>query len=185
MSESISDVPAALLAAAYFAAERHVGQKRKDGITPYINHPIAVAELLARIGGVTDTAILQAALLHDTIEDTNTTGEEIGRLFGQAVRGLVEEVTDDMSLPKKVRRERQLEHAPQLSPGAKQIKIADKACNFWDISPEGPTGWSRDVKAGYMEWGAQVVDACRGFNPPLEAYFDEVYQARKTVLGLH
>src|SRR5687768_11681482 len=112
MSESISDAPVALLAAAYFAAERHVGQQRKDGITPYINHPIAVAELLARIGRVTDLGILQAALLHDTIEDTNTTGEEIERLFGQTVRGLVEEVTDDMSLPKKVRRERQLEHAP-------------------------------------------------------------------------
>lgn len=174
---------AGLLGALHFAARKHAGQKRKDGITPYINHPIAVAELLARIGKVEDIVILQAALLHDTVEDTDTSPEELEGVFGCAVRDMVLEVTDDMSLPKKERRELQVKHAPSLSPGAKLIKIADKTCNFWDITKGQPLGWSMHVKQGYLEWGERVVNACRGQNPPLEAHFDQVLRERRAELG--
>src|SRR5947199_4835157 len=114
---------AKLLAALNFAAQKHRAQRRKDSeATPYINHPIAVAELLARVGQVDDLSVLQAAILHDTVEDTQTTPEEIENQFGEAVRKLVAEVTDEKSLPKAERKRRQIEHAPQLSTAAKQIK---------------------------------------------------------------
>ncbi len=174
---------AGLLGALHFAARKHAGQKRKDGMTPYINHPIAVAELLARIGKVEDVAILQAALLHDTVEDTDTSPEELEGVFGCEVRDLVMEVTDDMSLPKKERRELQLRHAPDLSPGAKLIRIADKTCNFWDITRTQPVGWPDHIKRKYLEWGERVVDACRGYNAALEAHFDQVLRERRAELG--
>ena len=174
----------ALLGALHFAARKHLDQKRKDGRTPYINHPIAVADLLARIGKVEDILVLQAALLHDTVEDTDTTPEELEGIFGREVRDMVMEVTDDMSLPKKERRERQLREAPHLSPGARQIRIADKICNFWDITPHLPLGWPLHVKRGYLQWGEQVVDACRGYNPALEAHFDQVLRERRAALEL-
>ncbi|MHA3771931.1 HD domain-containing protein [Verrucomicrobiota bacterium sgz303538] len=174
----------ALLGALHFAARKHAGQKRKDGVTPYINHPIAVAELLARIGKVGDVAVLQAALLHDTVEDTDTSPEELEGVFGREVRAMVMEVTDDMSVPKKERRERQLAEAPNLSPGAKHVRIADKICNFWDITLHQPLGWPMHVKRGYLEWGEKVVDACRGINSALEAHFDQVLKERRRELGL-
>ena len=85
-----------LLKAIEFASRKHSGQRRKDEeASPYINHPIAVAHLLADTGAVTDLVTLMAAVLHDTIEDTETTPDELDQLFGQAVRKVVEEVTDD------------------------------------------------------------------------------------------
>lgn len=104
---------AAILAALHFAAEKHRDQRRKGQCaSPYINHPIEVAELLVRVGQVGDVALLQAALLHDTVEDTQTTFQELEERFGTGVRTLVEEVTDDKSLPKEERKRRQVERAP-------------------------------------------------------------------------
>ena len=106
----------ALLSVLAFAARKHSGQRRKDPAgTPYINHPIAVAELLARVGRVSDLAALQAAILHDTLEDTETTVQELEAHFGLEVRALVQEMTDDKSLPKEERKRLQVEHAPHLS----------------------------------------------------------------------
>lgn len=120
---------ATLLHAARFAANRHRSQRRKGAdAEPYINHPLGVASVLAVEGGVTDVDVLCAALLHDTIEDTATSPAELEIEFGPAVRSLVEEVTDDKSLPKDRRKELQIEHAPALSPKAKLVKLADKIC---------------------------------------------------------
>src|SRR3954470_16365959 len=106
----------ALLSALQFASVKHRDQRRKGAeASPYINHPIEVAELIARVGGVTDVVALQGAVLHDTIEDTQTTGEELERLFGPEVRSVVEEVTDDKSLAKHERKQHQIDHAPYLS----------------------------------------------------------------------
>jgi guanosine-3',5'-bis(diphosphate) 3'-pyrophosphohydrolase len=127
--------PRLLLRALAFAADRHRGQRRKDvDASPYINHPIAVAQALAEIGGVVDAATLVAALLHDTVEDTDTTLDEIEAWFGAEVRGLVAEVTDDKSLPKQRRKELQVEHAPHRSPKARLVKIADKLANLRDVA---------------------------------------------------
>ena len=175
--------PAALLAAVRFAAEKHSRQRRKDsGATPYINHPIAVAEVLVRIAGVTDLATLQAAILHDTIEDTETTAEELEQHFGRDVRLLVEELTDDKSLPKEERKRLQVAHASQLSSRAKQIKIADKICNLGDLSPNQPSDWPLQRKLDYLDWGVRVVAGCRGCSPELEQLFDAVLSEKRNSL---
>ena len=163
-----------LLEAASFAAKRHAGQKRKgaDG-EPYINHPLEVANLLASVGKVKDTDVLIAALLHDTIEDTETTKEEITELFGEKVSEMVLEVTDDKSLPKAERKQKQVEHAPHLSPGAKLIKLGDKISNITDILKNPPHDWSQERKREYVEWGERVVAGLRGANENLEKHFDE------------
>lgn len=134
-----------LLRAVAFAARKHRHQRRKDGAaSPYINHPIEVARVLADVGAVTDLELLMAAVLHDTIEDTETTPEELEREFGPAVRALVEEVTDDKSLPKATRKRLQVEHAPALPERARQLKVADKICNVRDVTHDPPTDWSLD-----------------------------------------
>ena len=166
---------ALLLQAAGFAAHKHRDQRRKDkDASPYINHPIEVAKVLATMGGVTDLSTLIAAVLHDTVEDTNTTFPELEKLFGKEVRLLVEEMTDDKKLPKEERKRLQVAHARRLSEKAKQIKIADKICNILDITNSPPANWPLERKEGYLDWAEKVVEGCRGFNPNLERYFDEV-----------
>jgi (p)ppGpp synthase/HD superfamily hydrolase len=171
-----------LLTAVRFAAEKHRLQRRKDGESPYINHPIQVAELLATVGGVTDVATLQAAVLHDTIEDTQTTAAELEGLFGEEVRQLVEEVTDDKSLPKARRKELQVEHAPHLSRGAQQIKLADKICNVADMGRCKLQGWTNERTLEYFDWSERVIAGLRGANPALEKKFDEVVADSRRVV---
>jgi GTP diphosphokinase / guanosine-3',5'-bis(diphosphate) 3'-diphosphatase len=170
-----------LLAAASFAAKKHKLQKRKgDDGEPYINHPLEVANLLANIGKVEDYNILTAAILHDTVEDTDATKEEITELFGATVCGYVLEVTDDKSLPKEERKQKQIEHAPHLSAGAKQIKLADKISNITDVTNNPPHDWSHERKIEYVEWGKKVIAGLRGVNKNLEDYFDEIVSKAKT-----
>ncbi len=166
---------AALLSALCFAAHKHRNQRRKDPeSSPYIVHPIEVAELLTRVGKVEDFRLLQAAVLHDTIEDTDTTAEELEELFDAEVRGLVQEVTDDKSLPKQERKRIQEEHAPQLSDAAKQLKIADKICNVRDVTHSPPENWSLERRAEYLAWSRRVVEGCRGVNSGLDREFEAV-----------
>ena len=174
----------ALLRAASFAATKHRRQRRKDPeASPYINHPLAVAQLLATVGGVTDVVLLQAALLHDTIEDTETTAEELEREFGAEVRVLVEEVTDDMSLPRAERKRRQIERAPHVSPRAQQLKIADHASNLDDLGLDAPVTWSMEKRNSYVAWSLQVIAGCRGVNAALEAHYDEAVKRAKSRLA--
>lgn len=164
-----------VLRAAVFAAERHRGQVRKGAdATPYIYHPIAVAEALASEGRVTDPELIAAALLHDTIEDTLTVHDDLVAAFGERVANVVAELTDDKRLPKAKRKEAQVLHAPRLSPGAKQVKLADKLCNVREILSNPPVNWSPERRAAYFEWSKRVVDGVRGANPALEQLFDDV-----------
>src|SRR5688500_14203977 len=134
---------ALIMDAASFAADRHRGQRRKDAeASPYINHPLALARILANEGGVTDTAVLVAALLHDTVEDTETTIEEIEARFGPEVAGIVAEVTDDKSLAPAERKRLQVVKAASKSDGAKLVKLADKTCNLRDLGATPPVEWS-------------------------------------------
>jgi guanosine-3',5'-bis(diphosphate) 3'-pyrophosphohydrolase len=168
---------AALLRALHFAADKHRDHRRLDpDASPYINHPIEVAETLARVGCVTDIEVLQAAILHDTIEDTDTTGDEIEAHFGPGVRGLVEEVSDDKNLAKDERKRLQIEHAPKISDRAKLVKLADKICNVRDVSHAAPTEWSLERRNEYLAWSRAVVDGCRGVSDALEQEFDAVCQ---------
>ena len=162
-----------MIRAAHFAAHKHKDQRRKDAdASPYINHPIALANVLANEGGVNDVIVLCAAVLHDTIEDTETTAEELAKAFGPEVTAIVLEVTDDKTLDKDVRKQRQIEHAPHISKEAKLVKLADKICNLRDILASPPADWSPERKQGYFTWSAQVVDGVRGARSGLEAVFD-------------
>lgn len=171
---------AKLLQAARFAAVKHVKQKRKgNDEAPYINHPLEVANLLANVGKVEDYDVLIAAILHDTIEDTETTREEIAEKFGEKVAKMVLELTDDKSLPKAERKQKQIEHAPHLSQGAKQIKLGDKISNIRDVVENPPDGWSDKRRREYVEWGEKVIDGLRGANAELEKHFDELIEQAK------
>jgi guanosine-3',5'-bis(diphosphate) 3'-pyrophosphohydrolase len=162
----------AVLKAIHFAADKHRDQRRKNReASPYINHPIAAAEILARIGDIVDVRVLQAAVLHDTIEDTETSPEDLEKVFGPEVRAMVEEVTDDKSLPDKVRKELQISHAPSLSEGAKLIKMADKICNVHDVIHAPPVKWTNERRMSYLDWTERVVAGCKGCNEALERYY--------------
>ncbi len=170
MSKSI----VVLLRAAAFAAEKHRNQRRKDHArTPYINHPLAVARVLAEEGGVKDPAVLAAAILHDTLEDTETTRSELRREFGIRIASLVEEVTDDKSLPKQRRKQLQIEHAPKKSRGAALIKVADKICNLRELKQSPPKSWSPERRRKYREWSSEVVKALAIGKHPLRRVFSE------------
>ncbi|HEX3441094.1 MAG TPA: HD domain-containing protein [Pseudolabrys sp.] len=165
-----------LIEAISFAAEKHRNQRRKDAsASPYINHPIALADVLANEGHVTDIDVLCAAVLHDTIEDTETTFAELENRFGPRIASIVVEVTDDKSLPKQVRKQLQIEHAARASREAKLVKLADKICNLRDILNAPPADWPAERKQAYFDWAAQVVANIRGIHPGLEAAFDELY----------
>ncbi|MDJ0839367.1 MAG: HD domain-containing protein [Acidobacteriota bacterium] len=166
-----------ILRACCFAAEKHRDQRRKDPrATPYINHPLEVSMVL-NDAGVEDPEILAAALLHDTLEDTETSAEELDVAFGPRVRGWVEELTDDKTLPKHVRKRQQVEKAPAATHEAKLIKLADKICNVRDILDHPPKGWSRERCEDYLFWSREVVDGLRGASQVLEERFDKLYSA--------
>eukprot|EP00727_Mastigamoeba_balamuthi_P010448 m51a1_g6025 guanosine-3',5'-bis(diphosphate) 3'-diphosphatase, putative (179) ;mRNA; f:101202-102038 len=149
----------------------HKDQRRKGAsAVPYINHCVEVAHEIAS-AGVTDIAVLQAAVLHDTVEDTDTTIEEIGREFGASVAGIVAEVTDDKTLTKRVCKELQVARAPGISREAKLVKLGDKVCNVRDLVC-GASPWDVQKTAGYLLWAMRVVDGLRGASAELEARFD-------------
>jgi guanosine-3',5'-bis(diphosphate) 3'-pyrophosphohydrolase len=172
-----------ILAAATFAAEKHKDQKRKgsDG-QPYINHPLEVAKLVAEVGGIDDEDMLVAAILHDTVEDCGVSFQELEERFGATVAGYVRELTDDKSLPKAERKRLQVEHAPHLSHGAKQIKLADKISNITDVLNNPPENWSIERRREYVEWGERVVAGLRGANKDLEKRFDAVVETARAKL---
>ena len=168
-----------LIAALAFAADKHKNQRRKDAdASPYINHPIALANLLLNEAGVEDQRVLIAAILHDTIEDTDTTEQELVKHFGKDVADIVLEVTDDKSLAKAERKRLQIEHAAHISRRAKLVKLADKICNLRDITASPPADWSVDRKREYFDWAKEVVDRLRGVHPGLEHLFDKAYEGR-------
>ncbi len=173
-----------LIQAINFAAKKHSIQKRKGADEqPYINHPLEVLNLLTNVGKIEDYNVLIAAVLHDTIEDTETTEEEITELFGANVCEMVLEVTDDKSLPKAERKQLQIEHAPHISLGAKQIKLCDKISNISDVLKNPPDGWSLERRREYVEWGEKVVSGLRGANENLEKHFDELVEKARTKFG--
>ena len=162
------------LARAYhFAAQKHVSQRRKgEAAEPYMNHLTEVAELVAEATGGEDIDVLIAAILHDTVEDTETTPEELGAVFGPRVAALVAEVTDDKSLPSAARKALQIEHAPHASPGAQIIKLADKTANLRSLAASPPPDWTKERVDDYVVWAGRVVDGCRHANAWLAAQFD-------------
>ncbi len=176
-----------LIAALHYAAHQHRDQRRKDeDETPYINHPIALLHILNVEAGVTDADVLIGAILHDVLEDCSGPHQmyieerraEIRDRFGEPVLVLVEAVTDDKSLARDERKQRQIEHAAHIPLGAKLIKLADKTANLRDIVAAPPASWSPEKVEAYADWAARVVDGLRGSHAALEELFDEAWAAR-------
>jgi guanosine-3',5'-bis(diphosphate) 3'-pyrophosphohydrolase len=168
-----------LIRAIEFAAAKHRNQRRKDEeASPYINHPIALTHVLKVEADISDITVLCAAVLYDTMEDTETTREELEREFGPVIARVVDEVTDDRTLPKADRKRLQVEHAAVISREAKLVKLADKTCNLRDMIAAPPAGWELARRQEYFDWARAVIDQLRGVHPRLEALFDAAYARR-------
>ena len=166
-----------------FAARKHVHQRRKGELAePYVNHLSDVARLLAEATKGDDIAVVIAGLLHDTIEDTDTTFTELTKVFGPEVAELVSEVTDDNTLPKAERKRLQVETAPHKSPRARMIKLADKTSNLHSMIASPPKDWSSQRKREYIEWAGRVVEGCKGISPYLEREFERARERASATL---
>jgi guanosine-3',5'-bis(diphosphate) 3'-pyrophosphohydrolase len=162
-----------------FAAGKHRMQRRKDEeASPYINHPIALMKVLCIEAGVRHVTILSAAALHDTIEDTETTGQELESEFGSEIASIVSELTDEKSLPKAERKRLQIAHAPHMSREGALVKLADKICNLRDVADSPPAGWSIERQRDYFDWAKAVVDRLPRVNAKLSELFVEAYGRR-------
>jgi guanosine-3',5'-bis(diphosphate) 3'-pyrophosphohydrolase len=169
----MNETPWTLARAYHFSAARHVNQRRKrEAAEPYMNHLTEVAELVAKATRGSEPDVVIAAVLHDTVEDTDATLGDLTEQFGERVAGLVAEVTDDKSLPKQTRKDLQVEHAAHASRGAQIIKLADKTSNLRALATSPPQGWSEERIREYVDWAGRVVDACRGADRGLAAEFD-------------
>ena len=172
-----------ILKAAHFAAEKHRDQRRKDkNASPYIIHPISVALAITQIGGVDDPETLAAALLHDTLEDTETTPEELEAEFGKKVCEYVLDVSDDKTLPKDERKRRQIEHAKKISKGAALIKLGDKISNVTDVINSPPEGWDINRRKEYLDWAEKVIENCPKVNDRMENKFKEIIKQGREAL---
>ncbi len=167
-----------------FVAGKHRDQRRKGPeAAPYINHLIGVADILWEIGQVRDISVIIAGILHDTLEDTSTSTEELAREFGAHILSIVEEVTDDKRLPKSERKRIQIERAGNASLEARQVKLADKIFNVHDLIEAPPTDWSLQRQRNYVDWSESVVNQLRGSNERLEQHFDSVIQHARAHLA--
>lgn len=184
MSYTINEMDT-LIRAIRYAEKKHRGQTRKDAAaSPYIGHPLAVMEMLWSAGEVRDVVVLAAAVLHDTIEDTAATPGEIEELFGAEILAIVQELTDDKDLSKEERKRLQVEHAPDKSPAAAQIKIVDKTVNIRDIVDTPPDDWPLERKQAYVQWGIDVVKRLPKPNPKLVTEFEAVIARARTKLNM-
>jgi len=173
---------ATLLRAAVFAARKHVNQRRKGSQrSPYINHVLDVANLLVEEGKVDDVDVLCAAILHDTVEDTDTTFEEIANNFGANVASLVAEVTDDRTLTKRERKLRQVANAKDVSAKARLIKLADKTCNVRDLALDPPARWTVERRREYLNWAEEVVAGMGEQSAALQTIFQYWLKEAKRV----
>jgi len=164
-----------------FASLKHKDQRRKDpSKSPYINHPIQVASLLSQ-AGVTNPEIICAGILHDTIEDTQTTFQELVNEFGPNIAKMVMECTDDKSLPKVTRKQDQINHAYSISYGAKLVKLADKYANLSDIQTNPPAHWSKQEIDGYVIWAYTVCTGMEKTNDFLEGRLMEIFKSYQIV----
>ncbi len=169
-----------LIKALTFAANKHRNQRRKNvDAFPYINHPISLVNILCNEVHITDVTVICAALLHDTVEDTETTAEELLAEFGREISDIVMEVTDDQTITVRQRRKQlQIEHASHISEQAKLLKLADKISNLRDLVDDPPATWNLSRRREYFDWAKQVIDQLRGTHPELEELFDQAYSRR-------
>jgi len=172
-----------LLKASHFAARHHAGQFRHGGDIPYINHPIEVADILASEAGIDDSSILAAALLHDTLEDTRATFEELVAEFGPFIANTVAELTNDATLPKSGRKEEQVRRAATYSPAAAIVRAADEIANLRSVMKAPPPSWTKARCAAYVTWMTHVADAMPALPEKLDRLHRETLQTARETLG--
>ncbi len=136
-----------VLNAKKFAQEKHKNQKRKDGVTPFYDHLEGVVNRLKNLG-VTDKETLCSAWLHDIIEDTDVTFDQINERFGREVAVIVLSLSKDKSIPKK---DREIQYANQLKDvpfQTKIIKLCDISANLKDLAnaPISKTQKNKQIK---------------------------------------
>lgn len=175
MTEPATNPLPTTLRAAHFAARAHAAQVRKGAAAePYVNHVLEVAAILAEHGAPPEAVI--AGLLHDTVEDTEVTPEDLVREFGAEVAAIVAEATDDKALPKETRKAHQVRDAAKKSAAARQVKLADKISNLRAIVASPPAGWDHARRLEYVGWAGRVAAGLKGVNPALEALFEATYR---------
>jgi guanosine-3',5'-bis(diphosphate) 3'-pyrophosphohydrolase len=164
-----------ILKATRFAAYKHRNQRRSDkSASPYLNHPIAVADALWSVGGIHDINTIASAILHDTVEHTKTSLEELEAEFGKPIASIVREVTDEKRLWKQARRGQGGRQVESISMSARQIIIAEKISNIETIINSPPANWSHDKLREYIAWMEEVITAFRGTDEKLEQHFDQL-----------
>lgn len=179
------DSTSMILRATEYSTHKHRKQRRKNAeADPYIIHPVRVAALLCKHVPNVHYSVIVAALLHDTVEDTDATFEEIEKLFGAEVVAIVRQVTDDKSLPYQERKRRQIVQAPYISAPAKLVKLADKLDNLCELLRVTPVGWSPERVREYFRWAERVVRGLRGTNKKLEDMLDEVFATRDAAIAV-
>jgi guanosine-3',5'-bis(diphosphate) 3'-pyrophosphohydrolase len=153
MNESDQDhMLTGVLDALFFAAKAHKDQRRKSSGEPYVNHLIEVAQLLASLADVQDQTTLQSAVLHDSVEDTVITGNELQERYGSEVLKLVLQLSDDKSQPKDVRKALTVDKIGSKDPRAQCIKIADLISNLRSL----PDDWPTERQKQYLDWAKAV-----------------------------
>ncbi len=174
-----------LTKAVSFAAAKHTLQKRKgDAGEPYFNHLAEVASLVAAATNGEDGNLIAAAYLHDTIEDTDTTYEDLELAFTTDIANLVREMTDDKSLPKEERKRLQIQNALKHTKRCQILKAADKISNLRSLAASPPTDWSTDRRSGYIRWAIEVVEQLKGNNSWLDERFADAVKAAGDTISL-
>jgi (p)ppGpp synthase/HD superfamily hydrolase len=170
--------------AALYATRRHSGQTRKGkAAEPYANHLAEVAFLLASTAEEPDACLVAAGWLHDTLEDTAATRDELDQLFGKHVTDIVVEVTDDKSLPKSERKSLQVMNTPKKSVKARLLKVADKISNLDAIATSPPKDWDATRCNEYVDWAESVVASCKGLNAALDKAFVSAAEAARRAIS--
>lgn len=175
---ALRDQIALVTHAAGFAARVHAGQTRKGESSPaFFLHLAEVADLLAKALEEPDAELVAAAWLHDTVEKTKVTLEEIETLFGPRVASLVAEVSEDKSRPEAERHRMQIETIPEKSEAARMLRLADKISGLRELAEDPPAGWDVARRREWLQFATDVAAGCRGLNAALDLLLDQAAAA--------
>lgn len=164
--------------AAGFAARVHAGQTRKGGSGPaFVLHLAEVADLLAKALEEPDAELVAAAWLHDAVEKTKISSEEIEGIFGPRVASLVAEVSDDKSLPEAERHRMQIETIGEKTEAARLLRLADKISGLRELAEDPPAGWDAARRRDWLQFATDVAAGCRGLNGALDLLFEQAAAA--------
>ena len=150
-----------------FAFKAHNGQTRKGSSEAYIMHPLRVMSSLIELG-ITDTNILCASVLHDTLEDCDVSVDDLKVNFGERICSIVKNLTDDKTLPRNERKSKTRDKITHASSNVKLIKAADR---FDNLNGEFPSFWTTEKKLQYLKESKLLIEALS------KNLYDDIYSA--------